>query len=267
MYSISDQHKTEWTLSALYLPSVDHQIWLPVKVLQKTKRKLISGRTHYAFSSPAEDTAHNTCKLRLTSLSPLVFSCTTKTTAHPVLTLLERQKTTHGDESCMDIKPSFPVLSWNCRLLSEFFTWDTSETFQQCPQGGQGQVSSTRTITENTSVICTENLKLSTETCQTLSYWWWSQPPVHWESQIVDDWVKREKFPNNYLYYIYILRCQRGTSPLGLASRIKDRARASPHLSSLCILNTCGRKKRQSGQGVTTRQNRAANSWELLTTH
>lgn len=105
------------------------------------------------------------------------------------------------------------------------------------------------------------------QTCQTLSYWWWSQPPVHWESQIVDDWVKREKFPNNYLYYIYILRCQRGTSPLGLASRIKDRVRASPHLSSLCILNTCGRKKRQSGQGVTTRQNRAANSWELLTTH
>lgn len=64
---------------------------------------------------------------------------------------------------CMDTKPSFPMLLWNCRLLSEFFTWDNSETFQQCPQCGHGQVFSTRTIPENTSVICTENLKPSTD--------------------------------------------------------------------------------------------------------
>lgn len=53
----------KWTLSALYLPSADHQLWLPVKVLQKTNRKLL-GRKHYTCSLTAENIAHSMCKLR-----------------------------------------------------------------------------------------------------------------------------------------------------------------------------------------------------------
>lgn len=72
-----------------------------------------------------------------------------------------------------------------------------------------------------------------------------SQSPVNWESWIANDWVTRKKFLNNYLYYKSILK----------------------HFVSLCILNRHRRKKRQSGQKPTTGQDRAANSWELLTTH
>lgn len=79
--------------------------------------------------------------------------------------------------------------------------------------------------------------------------------------------MRREKFLHNYLYYKNIIRCQRGASPHGLAGRVNHRARASPHLVSLCILNRHRRKKWQRGQGLTTRQDRAANSWELLPTH
>lgn len=87
VYLTSKTLVSKWTLSALYLPSVDHQMWLPVKVLQKTKRKLVSGRKHYAHSFTAEDITHSTCKIRLkTSLSPRAFSCTTRTSANPALT-------------------------------------------------------------------------------------------------------------------------------------------------------------------------------------
>lgn len=77
--------------------------------------------------------------------------------------------------------------------------------------------------------------------------------------------MTREKILKNYLYYKNILRCQGGASPLGLAGRVRNRARASPHLVSLCISKRHGRKKRQSGQGLTTRQDRAAE--KLLQTY
>lgn len=51
-----------------------------------------------------------------------------------------------------------------------------------------------------------------------------------------------EKFHNNSLYYKSLLRCQWAASP----GRVKHRARASPHLGSLCVSNRHRRKMRQS---------------------
>lgn len=150
----------KWTLSALYLPSVDHQIWLPVKVLQKRKKK--TDVRQKALCKQLHSWGHSSQHVQVKTDIPQSTS---------ILMYYQNQCKPCTDTYwkgrrqpfCMDIKPSFPMLSWNCRLLSEFFTWDTSETFQQCPQCGHGQIFNTRTVTENISVICTENLKLSTD--------------------------------------------------------------------------------------------------------